>query len=406
LAFTHTDCKMSGIPISPELRKERIALAAVFFALGGVFASWAGRIPQVQEHLSISDGQLGVSMFCLAVGTMISMPVSGAAGSRITTGRATSLFSLAFCLLILPIPFISSWMLLSICLFLWGFSMGATDVSMNAHAVQVERQYGRPIMSSFHGMFSAGAFVGGGFSALMCWLHLAVLWHFAIVVAVMVPAMLIAGRFFTAPKPDDVSDSANVAGIAGAEPAVPAPAFVLPDRHLIVLSLVAFCSFIGEGSIVDWSAVYLHHELHASAAVASAAISVFCFTMAVCRFFGDRVVQQLGTVCVLQGGGILAGSALAATLLVPSAEVALIFYAIAGIGFSCMVPVAFSAAGNNRYVAPSVGIAGVATVGYCGFIIAPPVIGVLADHFALRGALWMPTVLSLAVSALASGARE
>lgn len=372
------------------MKKERYALAIVFFSLGAVFAAWAGRIPQLQEHLALSNGQLGESMFCEAIGSLISMPASAALGARFGSAKMTVLFSVGFCLTLLLIPLASNWFFFSLALFCFGFTLGGQDVSMNAQAVHVERAYQRPIMSSFHGSYSVGAMCGAGFSALMCNLALSPLHHFLIVAAILAPSMLLVGTALTPTLPSEQKTKA--------------PMFVLPDRHVLVLSTVAFCSFVGEGAISDWSAVYLAHELHSSASIAAAGLSIFCLSMSVCRFAGDIVVLRLGPTRVLLWGGLIAGSGIAASLIIPIPVAVLVAYFIVGIGFSCMVPVAFSAAGRARHLPTSVAIASVATTGYLGFIIAPPIIGVLADHFSLRSALWLTVVLSLAVAVLSKWA--
>jgi MFS family permease len=372
--------------VPKHLRDERLALMAVYFMCGAIFASWAGRIPQLQEHLSLSDGQLGISMFCLAIGCLIAMPSSGALAARFHSARMTVLFSLASCAALILLPLPSTWLLFSLALVLFGFAMGGMDVCMNAHAVQVERAFERTLMGSFHAMFSVGAMFGAGFSGLVAGFAVPPWQHFLLVFAVFLAVTIVLSRFLQSTEMEDKEKK---------------PLFVIPDRHIVVLSLVAFCAFIGEGAIADWSAVYLKHELGTSDSFAALGFSVFCLAMSTCRFLGDRIIDRLGVKRILLLGGILAGSGIAGGLLFPIPLVVLAFYLLAGVGFSCMVPVAFSAAGKNKFVAPSVGIAGVATAGYFGFVIAPPIIGLLADHVTLRNALWLPALLSFAVSLLA-----
>ncbi len=378
--------KPTAADVSSRLRHERYALAVVFFSLGAVFASWAGRIPQLQEHLGLSDGQLGMSMFSQAVGSLVSMVASAALGARFGTRTMTVLFSVGFCLTLVPLPFAEDWLQFSLCLFLFGFAMGGQDVSMNAHAVHVEREYNRPIMSSFHGTFSLGAMIGGAFSALMCVMQVAPAIHFGIITI-----------FFTL---STIAAAFKIQAPAIAIDETPSPVFVLPSRHIVILAIVAFCSFIGEGAISDWSAVYLAHELNSSSAIAAAGFTTFCLSMTICRFAGDLVVARLGAKKVLSLGGLIAAAGIAASLLLKEPIMVLLSYLLVGVGFSCMVPVSFSEAGRNRHVPASVAIAGVATAGYFGFIIAPPIIGFLADHFTLRTALWLPVALCLIVTAL------
>lgn len=367
--------------------KERFCLAAVFFALGVVFASWAGRIPELKQALHLSDGQLGVSMFCLALGSLISMPAGGWMGVRFGTERLSVAFSCAFALSLILLGIAHTWLLFSLALFVFGFMMGGQDVSMNAHAVQVERDHGKPIMSSFHGAFSLGAMVGGAVSSAMCIAGMNPAMHFCVVAAIVVPSMVAVGRVLL---PRAVKAKAREG-----------PVFAVPDRKIIALAAVSFCSFIGEGAISDWSAVYLDRDLRSGPTLAAAGFATFSLAMAACRFMGDSIVERFGPMRILVFGGLISASGIAISLMVPQTIFVLGAYLMAGVGFSCMVPVTFSSAGRNPDLAPSVAIAGVATAGYFGFIIAPPIIGILADVLTLRVALWTTVALSLAVSALA-----
>jgi MFS family permease len=367
--------------------KERLCLASVFFTLGAVFASWAGRIPELKANLGLSDAQLGMSMFCLAIGSLISMPISGALGVRFGTKRLTIVFACGFAMSLILIGMAPTWMLFSLALFCFGFMMGGQDVSMNAHAVHVERDHGRSIMSSFHGAFSLGAMSGGAFSAAMCSAAISPRMHFVVIATLLVPSMLVVGKVLL---PRNAEPSEEIG-----------PIFVLPDRRLIALAAVAFCSFIGEGAISDWSAVYLERDLKSGPTVAASGFAIFSLSMAICRFCGDGIVERLGQKWILVWGGLIASSGIAVSLLVPIPIYVLAAYLVVGMGFSCMVPVAFSSAGRNQFVPPSMAIAGVATAGYFGFIIAPPIIGFMADWMTLRVALWLTVVLSLAVSAIA-----
>ncbi|MBX9692884.1 MAG: MFS transporter, partial [Cyanobacteria bacterium] len=306
-------------------RQERLALAVVFFSLRAVFASWAGRIPQLKEQLALSDGQLGVSMFALAVGSLISMLASAALGARFGTHITTIVFSIFLCLALPLIPLSGSWNHFSLFLFAFGFAMGGQDVSMNAQAIHVEREYNRPIMSSFHGTFSLGAMIGGAFSSLMCVLQIAPLLHFCAISIFFTLALTVAAKKIHAP--------------AKASDENPSPMFVLPSKHIVVLAIVAFCSFIGEGAISDWSAVYLAHELNSGPAIAAAGFSTFCVTMTICRFTGDRLVERLGPKKILLLGGLTAAVGIAASLIFANPVMVLLSYLLVGVGFSCMVPV-------------------------------------------------------------------
>lgn len=372
-----------------HLRKERLALALVFFALGMVFASWAARIPELKEHLRLTDGQLGISMFWLACGSLVSMPLTAALAHRFGSGRVTIIGSIGFAAALLLLPIANSWLLFSVVLFVFGFAMGSQDVSMNAHAVEVERAFNRSIMSAFHGMFSVGAMVGGALGAFVCMLPVAPINHFVLVAGVVVPTMAVAGRYLVKPSSAEQSSKSETA-----------PVFALPRRGIWVAAAIAFCSFVCEGMVSDWGAVYLDDVLHSGPSLAAAGFSVFSLAMAVCRFTGDWLINKLGSARILLVGSLISAFSLAGSLITSAPLAVLGCYLFAGVGLSCIVPIAFSAAGRNHQVPASVAIASVATAGYFGFIIAPPIIGLLADHLTLRTALWLAVLLCLTISGL------
>lgn len=373
---------------SAQLVRERLCLSGIFFLHGAIFASWAGRIPQLQQHLHLSNGNLGLSLLCLAIGALLAMPSAGALGHVHGSGQTTKVFSFAMLFMLTMLPLAPNWLMFSGLLFLFGFSLGGMDVSMNAHAVAVERRFGRQIMSAFHGMFSMGGMAGAGLSVWMCNLTMSPLDHFLRFAMVAVPLLAVMCWFIN-DEPNEHMDS---------------PMFVLPDRRVAALGLIAFCSFIGEGAIADWSAVYMNTSLGASPALSAAGFTVFCLTMTIFRFFGDKLVDRLGARAILMGGGTLSALGIFGTLMAQSPEVALIFYALVGVGFACLVPVVFSSAGREAQGSASTAIAGVATLGYFGFVIAPPIIGQLADLISLRMALMLPVVLSLLIVVLAGPA--
>ncbi|MEI2579139.1 MFS transporter [Scytonema sp. PRP1] len=177
--------------------------------------------------------------------------------------------------------------------------------------------------------------------------------------------------------------------------------FVLPTRSLIGLGVVAFCVFLGEGAMADWSAIYLSRTLETGAGIASAGYAVFSLAMAVCRLIGDRLTQSLGPVRMVRFGGIMAAIGMGLSLLIAQPVAALIGFACVGVGFSCIVPLVFSAAGRTPGIAPSMALAAVTTTGYFGFLFGPPLIGFAAELLTLRGALGIVVLLSATIAVLA-----
>jgi MFS family permease len=253
-----------------------------------------------------------------------------------------------------------------------GVAISVTDVAMNTQGVAVEDRYGRPVLSSLHGLFSVGGLVGAAFGGLMAFLDLTPVLHF------LLAAALLGGLVvFAAPRL-----LPTVGTQRGRR-----PVFVRPSRALLGLGVVAFCSTIGEGSMADWSAVYLDGTLNAGPGLAAAGYAAYSLLMAAGRLTGDRLNERFGPMALVRSGGGLAAGGLGLALLAAHPAAAIVGFACVGAGLSSIIPLVFSAAGRTPGMSSGSALAAVATVGYAGFLAGPPVIGVLAELISLRGAL-------------------
>jgi MFS family permease len=367
------------------LRSSRLAVAGVFFLNGFGFASWVVRIPTVQEKLALSEGPLGVVLLGGVAGSLLAMPFAGwlvsRVGSRPVVATSAFLTSLALPLL----AFAPNMPLLVLAFVLLGITVGALDVSMNAQAVAVEKGYGRPIMSSFHAAFSLGGLAGAASGGSVASLGVGIAPHLLGVAVLTAVATFPAYRAL-------LPASTHVAGEG--------PAFARPTRALAGLGVIAFCVLLGEGAMADWSAVYLSGTLETGPGFAAAGYAAFSLTMAAGRLIGDRLVQRLGPVTLVRSGGALAALGLGLSLAVGQPAVALVGFACAGAGFSIVFPVALSAAGRAKGVAPGPAIAAVSTAGYSGFLVGPPAIGFLAEAVGLGTALYVVVLLSATIAVL------
>ena len=353
------------------LRAARFAVHTIFFVNGATIASWVPHIPLVKEKLGLSEGLLGLALLGVAVGAVISLTLSGWLIARFGSRAVTSVSTLAFCLA-LPLPVLApSFSLLVFALVFFGLCNGAMDVAMNTQAVAVEERYGKPIMSSFHGFFSLGGLFGAGVGGLVLAGGVDPYFH----VGVAALALGILGAYALdklLPK--------------GTEVASDSPTFALPKGSLLGLGLLAFIVFAGEGAMADWSAVYLS-SLGTSAGFAAAGFAVFSLMMATGRLTGDYVVARLGPSLTVRLGSAVAGLGLGLSLLVGEPLAAVIGFGCVGLGLANLVPVFFSAAGRTPGIAPGTGIAAVATLGYLGWLVGPPLIGFAAEVITLAGAL-------------------
>jgi predicted MFS family arabinose efflux permease len=367
----------------------RAATFSVFFLNGAMIGTWVGQIPFVQERLDVSKGTIGLALLCMAVGAMIAMPLTGQVLDRRSSATVTRVAALVYLpLFALPV-FAPSPALLGAALVLFGAANGAMDVSMNAHGVAVERTLGRPIMSSLHAGWSFGGLAGSG----------GVAFAVALGVEPRVEGVVASGLLWVAA----LAITARL-GSASAHSEHGSSGFALPSRGVLLIGALCFLVMVTEGAMGDWSGIYLKHDLGAGASAAATGFAGFSLGMALARLAGDGVARRWGSGRLLSAGMGLVTVALGATLLIGEPAVAVVGFALIGIGIANAVPLLFSAAGRVPPSGPS--LAAVFTVGYTGFIVGPPLIGVLADAISLPAALGVLCASGLAVTLLGGRAAD
>jgi hypothetical protein len=277
--------------------------------------------------------------------------------------------------------------LVTLALALLGACNAVLDVSMNAQAVAIEGRYDRPIMSSFHGLFSVGGLAGAAVASAAMAVGVTATWHVAgvAVVSLAVVAAVVGGL------------------LPSTEPGEPSrPVFVKPPAALLMLGLLTFCGLLAEGGVADWSAVYLHDSLGATPAAAAHGFAAFSLTMAAGRFAGHHLAGCLGPVVLLRASGAIAAAGLGSALMLGTTWSAVIGFALVGLGLANVIPVLFSAAGRVPGVPVGTALAGIATTGYGGYLAGPPVIGLTASVTGLPAALG---IVAAACALIAGGAR-
>jgi predicted MFS family arabinose efflux permease len=373
-----------------SLRAARVAVAAIFFLNGTATANWLVRIPAVQEKLGLSEGSLGLALFGVAVGALVSMPWTGRLVARFGSRRVTQIAAFIFAGVFLLPPLAPNALALFVALVVLGAGHGALDVAMNAQAATVERQYARPIMSSFHALFSLGGLVGATMGGVIASRGVGLMAHLA---ALSFVAALLAGRITSRmlpPGADATSDHA---------------AATRPRGVLVALGVLAFCVLLGEGAMADWSAVYLRDVTRAGPGLAAAGYAAFSLAMASGRLVGDSLRLMVSSARLVRLGGVIAASGLAVALTLDSPWAAILGFGTVGVGLSIAFPIALAAASALPGVAPGPAIATVSTFGYAGFLAGPPLIGFVAEATSLRGGLVVVVVSCVVVAALAGGLR-
>ncbi len=349
----------------------RWAISTVFLLNGAGIGLWAAHVPTVQARMGIDTGMLSMVLLTVAAGALLAMPLMGGLTGRWGTRRMVLLSGFAFAAMTPLIMGAPSLPLLFIAAFLFGVSNGALDVAMNANASEVETARGLPTMSSFHGFFSLGGLFGAGLGGLLVGQGLG---HGqgALMVGV-VTAVVLA---LSAPR---------VMGFAATHGA--GSHFSLPRGAALSLGLLALLCFAVEGALVDWSALLMQERTGATPASAALGFSAFSIAMAACRFAGDRLIVRFGALRIMVVGGLAMFAGLALAVASTHFVLSAVGFALVGLGAANVVPLLFGAAARIPGMSAGNGVAAVATLGYGGLLLAPPVLGWVAMHSSIMVAL-------------------
>lgn len=346
------------------LREPAFLRIGVVFAIHAVlFAFWVTRIPEIKSDLDLSEGALGLALFFLPLGALVAMLSVSWLTHRFGVGVVT-IWTTTAMIVSMILPFLApDPVTLGIVLFVVGLTAGSMDIAMNALVATLERSHRTVIMSTCHGFFSLGGMIG----ALLGSALIAAGVDARVQMAAGIALTLFVTHHWLRPILGPIRETAGEGGAA----------FALPGRALLALSLIAFCAMQGEGIIADWSAVYLEDLPDSRPFMLGLGYAGFSLTMTLGRFSGDRLIQRRGARPVLLGafGIVTAGLVLAIS---GNAWMGIAGFTVAGVGYALLVPIAFSEAAKKPGVRPSQGIAGVATVGYTGFLLGPVIMGGIA----------------------------
>ncbi len=385
---------------SPEVHsrvsnKQSWAVGAYFGLIGIAVGAWVARIPEIQARLRIDDGQLGVILLTSAAGALVAMPLAGRLTPRFGTRWMAWGSAGSVCVLLPMIPWAPSQPALMAVFAAYGASTGILGVVVNALAVHVEKHQSRPILSTYHGLFSFGGLVGASIAAgCLAWKVEPIPSLIGASIGVGA-AYLFAGPWL----PEAMVE--HRAGPTTSEVGS-ARRWSWPARRLIVLGGFAFLGLVGEGSMGDWSAVYLRRSLGASASLAGLGYAAYSLGMTMGRFSGDSLSRRFGDVALLRRGACLASIGLLGAVLVGHPLASIVGFILVGAGLANAVPVLYRAAARTPGVEPVAGIATTSTVGYLGFLAGPPLIGLIASRATLGVAL---ASVALAIGLIAIGGR-
>jgi predicted MFS family arabinose efflux permease len=381
----------------PRLRRAALATALVFATNGFLLASWVARLPATRDRLGAGTAELGLALLAPGFGSLLSMPFSGRWCRRLGSRAVVAGTTLASAVGLVVLAVVPSMAGLGVVLFVWGACYGSWDVAMNVHGSAVELRAGREWMPRYHACWSVGGIAGAGCGALAAQAGLSPLPHFAAVAVACVALVAVGLRSFVEDRDPAAAAAAPRRRGRGER------ARVLTTRLLLV-GAVTVCATTIEGAAADWLALLLTDERGASDSLAAAGYAVFAVAMAAGRFSGTAAAERLGRDGAVRAGGLVSFAGILLAVLGPGLASAYLGATLWALGVCLVFPAAVSA-GGEAPDRPADAIAAVTTIGYGGFLIGPPLIGVLAERVGLDRALLVLLVLAAGIAVLAPAVR-
>jgi len=365
--------------------KPAVAVGFLFATSSLLFGTWVAAIPGIKNRLGFTDGSLGLSLLLSPLGALTGVALSTRLFSKISVGRwMFTGYTLLCFIMILQINAMNRVMLWS-CLYCFGLISFLNGLSANATVNLLEKKYDRRMMSTCHGMYSLGGGVSAGLAVLFFALHIPSGWQIVIVASVIITVI----RFN---KKHLVSHRDIIHTRSGLK---------LPSMTILGISFICMVTFMAEGCVADWSAIYLKESLHSARELISLGYAGFSIAMTIGRFNGDSLITRIGSKRVVTGGSLLAATGFLLVVIAPSVPVALAGYLLVGCGCCCIVPVLFSASANIPGVSTVEGFAMVTTGGLIGFLAGPSLIGFISEKINLSAGFSLLVLLALTAAVVA-----
>lgn len=344
-----------------------------------LFGTWVASIPAIKLRLGLTEGTLGLSLLLSPLGALTGMALSGRIFSRIPVGKwmLTGYLLLAF-IMILLVNSVNIQMLWA-CLYVFGVISFLNGVSANATVNLLEKQHSRSMMSTCHGLYSLGGAVSAALAAGMFLVHIPGKWQI-VVVAIFVSIVIISNRKWLLIHNKIIHSRSGLK---------------LPNKSILGLSFICMTSFMAEGCVADWSAIYLQDSLQAPKALISLGYAGFSIAMTIGRFNGDSLIERVGKRKLVVSGCLLAAIGFTIVVAAVAPIVAIAGYILVGLGCCCTVPVVFSASANIPGVSTVEGFAMVTTGGLIGFLTGPSLIGFIAEETTLATGLSLIILMAL-----------
>lgn len=380
--------EVTAVSAAVPAGREQMATRALFFVAGFASAAWAALVPFAKLNTGVNDGVLGLLLLCLGGGALVAMPLTGVLTTRFGCRKVMTVSVVLLSVTLPLLAEINHTGLLALTLIVFGMGIGITDCAMNIQAIIVEKAAPRPMMSGFHGFYSIGGIAGAG---AMSGFMLAGMGALQAAAAVMVICLLLLAFSYK--------------GMLNYAWPSEGPAFAVPRGAVLLIGIICFATFLAEGSVLDWSAVFLTEYRNVPESMGGLGFACFAVLMSLGRLTGDKIVAVLGRPQVVLWGALLAAGGLLLSVLSDNWLMALTGYGLIGLGCANVVPVMFSAIGRQTSMPQAVAVPAVTTLGYLGILAGPASVGLIAYRFTLPAALLAVVALLLLVALLSRKVR-
>lgn len=372
-----------------QFSKTRIAVTVAFIINGSVLGSFYARIADIKNQLQITNSALGIALLCIAVGVLIGLGFSGRQSAKRGSAPVVVASTYALGISVLIVGATNSFVALCVAFVVFGACLSTQDVAMNSHAIVLEHEADKRYMSTFHAMFSIGALAGGILGGFFSQNQVSIFSQSLIIAILVVISNFFVRNYFLPASSDQHPPTVKKK--------------ISRPRIFFFVGLLGMCAALSEGSAGDWGAVLARDTFGASPFISTLPYISFSAAMVIGRLMGDRLAARFGPMKLIIGGGLIAGIGLASGLIVGGTGGVIFGWLAIGIGFSTVIPMLFSQAGEiaksrpELDFAPSEAVATVSGIAYFGFLVGPPLLGFLGDLIGLRWAMMVPAILAIAM---------
>ncbi len=381
-----------------RLKMAKSAPQWAFLICGIGLSSWVPMVPFVKDRLGLNEADLGILLLALGLGALLMMPLASYLINKIGSRKVVVIAALMIALVLPLLMFLESYLGMGIALFIFGGGIGMIDVSMNFHGVMIQKVSEKTIMSSLHGLFSVGGLIGALGLGFLIKIGLNPLYA-AIMIAVLLLGLIVSqySKFYPFEFEKKYLQP-EVSSVKKEEGKVN----LWFNATILLMGLMCFSSFISEGAMLDWSAIYLRDIKFVSLELSGIGFAVFSVAMAVMRLLGDKLINRLGEKLVVIGGCIIGIIGLILIIFSPILLFVLLGFLLLGLGLANIIPLLFGAVGKMENVSPSSALAVVTVMGYAGQLVGPAMLGYVAFQFSLNIAFGVLIALLMLVAIIFS----